>query len=98
MNRPIGVASGVSQLLPTRRTDDAADGISEVGMPELVPSASSGAPKDVPAHSSPKLRRCASSAARCEACALVYLISMSGRVQPATAIRPDSLPPLASQR
>lgn len=49
-------------------------------------------------HNSPKLSRCASSAARALACAFVYRINMSGRVQPATAIRPPSEPPLDSQR
>jgi hypothetical protein len=42
---------------------------------------------------SPRFNRWASSAARTDACALVYRISMSGLVQPATAIRPLSEPP-----
>ena len=50
------------------------------------------------AHKSPRLSFLASSAAREDACAWVYRISMSGLVQPATAIRPPSDPPAASQR
>jgi hypothetical protein len=47
-------------------------------------------------HNSPRLSFVASSAARAEACALVWRISMSGLVQPATAMSPDSEPPAAS--
>jgi hypothetical protein len=49
-------------------------------------------------HNSPKFSRLDSSAARSDAWALVYRKSMSGRVHPATAIRPPSEPPAASQR
>lgn len=49
-------------------------------------------------HRSPRLSFFASSAARASACARVYRISMSGRVQPATAMSPPSDPPAASQR
>ena len=49
-------------------------------------------------HRFPRFSSRASAAARSDARAWVYLISMSGRVQPATAINPPSEPPAASHR